>query len=330
MASIVLTPNEYYTGLVNFILFMRLYATNTSNRQKNIVDVFASETLEFGDQKVFPFAEIPKVEDYSLTSSLLTDKPIKYAEEFIGDPIRKKISLSRIEPFLKMGMMGASGLQTFSGYILGLMESAKEDYLYGEIMSDLINWTPTISTNKEMAKKVDLLPTEGVTDAEKLNAIELQNQKRIEKAWQKTFDDFSIYSDVFLDVDNAITGKETNFKSAVNLEDLIFIGNAEYLNDRVVNLMATLLKSDVIDSAFKRPVCLKVPQRTFDDLNASSTIGFVAHKYWYQWFYHFVFMGSFFDIDTVRIKNVLHFWYSKGKLKNLPASKLTANYITLP
>lgn len=327
--EVVLNENEYFTGLVNFILFMRLYATNTSKREKTIVDVFASDTLEFGDQKVFPFAELPKVEDYSLTSSLLTDKPIKYTEEFIGDPIKKKISLSRVEPFLKMAMMNSGGMSTFVSYILGLMESAKTDYLYNEIMRDLLTWTPSVSTGKEMAQTIELMnpaPSSALT-AEQLNAVELQNQKRIEKAWQKVYDDFSLFTDVFIDVDNGSGGSATNFKTAVDKKDLIFIGNAKFMNEKIVDLMATMLKSNLISENFKQPVCIKVPQRTFDSNSQQNVIGFVAHKHWYQWFYHFTFMGSFFDIDTVRIKNVLHFWYSKGRLKNLPAMKLTASYV---
>lgn len=319
---ITLNSNEYFSGLQNFIVFMRMYATNTSKRQKKIVDVFCTETLEFGDQKVFPFAELPAVEDYSLTSSLLTDKPIKYSEEFIGDPIKKKISLSTIDAFLKMAMLNSNGMKAFMSYIVGTMESAKEDYLYGQIMSDLLKWAPTVTSGKEMKQTVTLLDTSKITDPVELNAAELQNQKRIELAWQKTFDDFSIFTDVFLDIDN--TTNTTNFKSALRLEDLIFIGNAKFLNERVVNLMGTLLNSNKLDDNFRHPYCLKVPQRTFDANTQSNCIGFVCHRHWYQWFYHMTFMGSFYDVDTLRLKRVLHFWYSKGTLKNLPVMRLDA------
>ena len=322
--EIVLNQNEYYTGLVNFILFMRLYATNTSRRQKTITDVFCTETLEYGDKKAFPFAELPKVEDYSLTSSLLTDKPIRYSQEFIGNPIKKKISLSRIEPFARMAMLNSAGMATFFAYILGLMESAKEDYLYNEILKDLLTWTPTNTTNKEMIQTINLINDAAQTAPTEINAAKLLNQKAIALQWQKILDDFSIFTDVFLDINNATDN--TNFKSAVRPEDLIFIGNAKYLNEEVVNIMAELLKSELISKDFRKPQTIKIPQRTMDANNQNNCIGFVVHKYWYQWFYHFVFMGGFFDPDTVRDKRVLHFWYSKGRLSNLPAVKLNANY----
>ena len=322
--NVVLTPNEYFTGLVNFILFMRLYATNTSKKEKTIIDVFASETLEFGDKKAYPFAELPKVEDYSLTSSLLSDKSIKYSQEFIGNPIKKKISLSRVEPFLKMAMMNSGGMSTFVSYILGLMESAKTDYLYNEIMKDLIKWTPSVSTSKEMNQNVSLIDTSSLSDAVTENAAELQNQKRIEKKLQKIYDDFTLFTDVFIDIDNTV--ESTNFKTAVDKKDLIFITNARFANDKIMDWLVASLKPSLLRENFRSPYMLKIPERTFSDNSANDVIGFVVHKHWYQWFYHFVFMGSFFDIDTVRIKNVLHFWYSKGRLKNLPAAKLTATF----
>lgn len=324
--TITLNANEYYNGLVNFILFMRLYATNTSKRQKTIVDELASETLSFGDQKAFPFAELPKVEDYSTTSSLLTNKPIKYTEEFIGNPIKKKISLSTIEPFAKMAMMSASGVSVFFGYIMGLMDSAKYDYLYNEIISDLIKWTPTNSNNKEMQINIDLIDTTKLTTPESILAADTINQQRIEEKLQYIYDSFSIFSDIFIDVDNA---SSTNFKTAVDKKDLLLISNAKFANEKTVSLMATMLKSDVIADAFKHPVMLKIPEKTFKDNQKEKIIAFVVHRNWYQWFYHFIYRSSFIDPDTVMKKDVLHFWYSKGRLKNLPATQLNANYVDI-
>lgn len=321
--DIVLNKNEYYTGLVNFILFMRLYATNTSKKQKTIIDVFASETLKFGDKKAYPFAELPKVEDYSLTSSLLTDASISYSEEFIGNPIKKKISLSRIEPFLRLATMSSDGMTTFVSYILGLMESAKEDYLYTEIMKDLIGWTPTVTTNKEMLQTISFMQPAASDSATEIMAKNELNQQKVELALQNIYDDLSIFTDLFIDVDNGTGDNATNFKTAVNKSDLIYIGNAKYMNEKVVNLMATMLKSSEISDNFKHPTAIKIPARTFKDNGGDKIIGFVVHRHWYQWFYHFNFMGNFFDIDTARIKNVLHFWYSKGILKGLPAVRLS-------
>ena len=327
--TVTLNDNEYYTGLVNFILFMRLYATNTSKRQKNIVDELCTETLTYGDRKVYPFAELPSVGDYSLTSSLLTDAPIKYTEEFIGgDPIKKKISLSTIEPFANMAMMNSGGVKSFFAYIVGLMDSAKYDYLYNEIMTDLLKWTPTNSTGKSMVQTFNLIDTSDMTSATEIEAAGRINMERMEAQLQKTYDDLSIFSDIFIDVDNK-GGTPTNFKTAVEKKDLILIANAKFVNDKVIDWLSQLLKSDLIDKNFTHPMSIKIPQKTFDDNSVSNMAFIVCHRNWYQWFYRFFFTGSFYDVDTVRLKRVMHFWYNKGRLKNLPAVKFTANYTSL-
>ena len=327
-ATVTLNQNEYFTGLVNFILFMRLYATNTSNRQKSIVDELCTETLTYGDKKAYPFAELPKVVDYSLTSSLLTDSPIKYTEEFIGDtPIKKKISLSTIRPYMEMAMMSASGVTAFFAYLEGLMQSAKYDYLYNQIMTDLLSWTPTTTTGKEMSKTISMIDTSAMTSAEEIKASKELNMEETEASLQKVYDDLSIFTDVFIDVDN--TANSSNFKTAVEKKDLLLIGNAKFMNDKIIYWLSQLLKPELIDKNFSHPVALKVPQRTFDDNSKSDIMFIVCHRHWYQWFYRFTFMGSFYDIDTVRLKQVLHFWYNRGRLKNLPAVKFTASYTTL-
>lgn len=325
--DIILNKNEYATGLYNLVLSVRVFALNTSNRPNEIISTFSTDVLEYGDTKAFIFAGMPKVEDYNPTSSLLTDTPVDYAEEFISGVIEKKIPLSYCEPFMRQAMTDGAGLALLIGYLNGLMYSSRDKYLYDDITADLFTWTPTnTSVAKEMKKSISLFDTTGVTNAQELNAMELINQKRIELAWQEAFDDFSIFTDVFLDVDNSQNDNGTSFESALKLSDLVFIGNAKYLNERVVNLMATMLKSEVIDENFKRPQVLKIPQRTCKKNNGDNTVGFVAHKKWLQWYYNFLFMGSFYDIDTLRQKRVLHFWYTKGVLKHLPVMRLDATY----
>ena len=76
MAAIVLTDNEFFTGLTNLALFMRLYATNTSDAPETFVDSFMTETLGSGNTKIFPWSDLPAVGDYSGTSTLLTVKKV--------------------------------------------------------------------------------------------------------------------------------------------------------------------------------------------------------------------------------------------------------------
>lgn len=327
---ITLNANEFYSGLANMITVLRTYATNTSNKQRDIVSTFATETLYFGDTKAFWFASMPQVEDYANSpSSLLTPKPTKFNEEFISGIIKKKIPLTTVEPFLKQAMINESDVQFFTAYLNGLMSSAKDKFLYDEIMKDIFTWTPKITTvaDKEMKKTISLIDPSKATSVQEMLAIETHNQNVITKGWQNIFDDFQIFSDIFIDIDNKKgTANETHFETALKLDDLIFIGNAAFLNEQVVDQMATLLNSSVINKEFNTPPVLKIPVRTCSKYNSTKCVGFVAHKKWYQWYYNFNFTGSFLDIDTLNLKRVMHFWYTKGVLRNLPVLRLDAEY----
>lgn len=326
---ITLNSNEFYSGLANMITVIRTYATNTSNKEDTVIDALSTEVLEFGDTKAFWFAEHPKVEPYTLQSSLLTPKPIKYNEEFISNIEKKKIPLTTIEPFLKQAMLSQDGVAFFMAYLNGLMSSAKTDYMYNLVTEDLFSWTPSVKTaTKEMRQTANLIDVDSVTSPTEKRAAQELNQAELLRRWQKTFDDFSIFTDVFIDVDNSVGN--TNFKTALKLDDLIFIGNAKYLNDEIIDLMAVLLKSELISKEFRRPPVLKIPERTCKLNNSENCVGFVAHKKWYQWYYNFMFTGSFFDIDNLNLKRVMHFWYSRGILKNLPVMRLDASYVSQP
>lgn len=327
---ISLNQNEFYTGLVNTWTVIRTYATNTSNKQRQITDALATEVLEFGDQKAFWFAELPSIEDYNPVSSLLTPKPIAYAEEFIDSIVKKKIPLTTVDAFLSQAMLSSEGVSFFLAYVNGLMQSAKDNYMYDVITSDLFNWSPTVSTNKEMKQTIDLIDTSTISLPSEIRAAEEINQARIAKQFQKVYDDFSIFTDVFIDVDNNSSSGKTNFKTALKLSDLVFIGNAKYLNEQIIDMMAVLLKSELINENFKHPPILKIPERTCKQNNSENVIGFVAHKRWYQWYYNFMFTGAFKDIDNLNEKRVMHFWFTRGILKNLPVMRLDASYVSSP
>lgn len=316
--GVVLNENEYMTGLVNMITSLRFYPTNTSDKVRQLVDIFATDALEYGDQKGFLFAEHPTVEEYSATSTLLQDHGITYGEEFINNVDKKRIPLSRIEPFAKQAMIDGAGLAAFTFYVVGLMDSAKYGYLGDKIYSTLLSWVPTVSNGKEMQKNVPFRAETG-TNSE-IQAARQLNQQDLEAACLKAFDDFQIFTDVFIDIDN--TTNNTNFQTAMSLDDLVYIGNAKYLNDKLIQLMVTNLRSDLLNTERKQPQIMSVPQRIFDKNNASEVIGFVASKKWYQWYYNFLFMGTFFDPSTCRVQNFLHFWTSDGILKHMPVMKI--------
>lgn len=314
-APIVLTDNDFFTGLSNLALFMRLYATNTSSVPERFVDSFMTDTLGAGNTKIFPWADLPTVDDYSPTSSLLTVTKVNAGEEYLQITERKVIKSSYNRYILDMAFDSESGMNNFIGYLLGQMESAKVDHLYNVIINDLF----TKAYSGTQLVSVDQFDLSSETNLTDYNNGKLVNQKNIAKAVELTVRNAEVYTTAY----NSLGNKE-----ALSVGDMKFIFNEPYHTENLIDLFATLLKSEVIENSFSKPTMYTIPPIKIPAGN-EAVIGWVMHKYAYQLFYKFTFMGSFFDVSNLTINNFLHFWYGKGWLENLPRIGFLANEVTL-
>ena len=310
--AITLTDNDFFSGLSNLALFMRLYATNTSRKPSNFIESFATDTLAQGSQKIFPFSDLPSVTDYSETSSVLTVTKVDTNEETIAITEKKVIPSSYNTYILNMAFTSESGMNEFVGYLLGQMESAKENYMYNQIITDLFGATFT-GTNQN--KTVNILDMSNLTDVIDINNAELLNAKKIAKAVQINLSNMQVYTDTY-------NGK--GYTQALDLRDLKFIFCEPFHTENLMNLYATLLNSSVIQNSFDKPELYTVPEIKIPQ-GSENVVGWIMHKYAYQFFYKFVFMGNFFDVSNLCINNFLHFWFGKGWLDNLPVCKLTVS-----
>ena len=307
---ITLTDNEFFTGLSNLALVVKLYATNTSDTPQKFVDSFTTDILEYGNQKLFTFSKLPEVSDYSPNTSLLTVTKVDTNEESLIISEKKVIKSSYNEYILTSAFTSESGMNEFVGYILGQMESAKTDFLYDVIITDLFG---KAFTGEKQTHNISLIDTSEIKDFTGLNSAELINQKRISIAIQDDLQNIQVFNDKY-------NGK-TGYKQALAVSDMRLLFCNPYYNENVMNLYATLLKSEVLDGAYAKPELTVIPSIKITSTN-NNVIGFIMHKRAYQLFYKFVFMGSFFDTSNLTINNFLHFWYGKGWLDNLPAVKL--------
>lgn len=310
--AITLTDNDFFSGLSNLALFLRLYATNTSRKPANFIESFATDTLAQGSQKIFPFSDLPSVTDYSETSTVLTVTKVNTNEETISITEKKVIPSSYNTYILNMAFTSESGMNQFVGYLLGQMESAKENYMYNQIIADLFGATFT-GTNQN--KTVNIIDISNLTDVIDINNAELLNAKKIAKAVQINLSNMQVYSDTY-------NGK--GYTQALDLRDLKFIFCEPYHTENLMNLYATLLNSSVIQNSFDKPELYTVPEIKIPS-GSENVVGWIMHKYAYQFFYKFVFMGNFFDVSNLCINNFLHFWFGKGWLDNLPVCKLTVS-----
>lgn len=309
--AITLTDNEFFTGLSNLALFMKLLATNTSSEPKRFIDSFATDVLKNGEAKVFPFSDLPTVSDYSANSSLLTVTKVNTNEETIKITEKKVVKSSYNKYILDMAFTSDSGMNYFVGYILGQMESAQTDYIYNQIITDLFG--KTYSNLNKQNHSITIIDTSGITNPTELNSAETINQKRIALAIQNDIKNISVYNTQYND---------KGYKQALDLKDLRLVVSAPFEYERIVNLFAELLKSEYIQESFDKPEKVVIPEIKIP-ANNGNVVGWLMHKQHYQYFYKFVFMGDFFDVSNLTVNNFLHFWFGKGFLDNLPAVKFT-------
>lgn len=313
--AFTLTDNEFFSGLTNLALFMRLYATNNSSEPNSFVESFMTDTLTTGNKKIFPYSTLPSVGNYSETSSLLSVSKVTTGEEVIGISGKKVIKSSYSTYILDQAFTSESGMNNFIGYVLGQMESAKIDFLYDVIINDL--FTKVISDTQLV--DVGQYDATTATSFTELNNCNLINSKNVVKELQLVINNISVFNVAY----NALGNKQ-----ALDLGDMRLIINEPYKTQQVVDLFATMLNSEYINSNFKKPTMLTIPSIKVP-VNSDDVIGWLMHKNAYQMFYKFSFMGSFFDTSNLVINNFLHFWYGKGWLSNLPVVKFQTDTLTL-
>lgn len=309
--SVILNDNEFFTGLANLALFMHLYATNTSKEPVRFVDSFATETLANGDSKLFPFSDLPSVGDYSANTSLLNVTKVDTNEEKLSVTEHKLIKSSYNRYILDMAFTSDSGMNYFIGYILGQMESAKTDYMYDVIVNDIYMKV----YSGEQLRTVTLTDRTGLTTPTELNNADILDQKKIALAIQNTLQNMQVFTNKY---------NKKGYKQALDIADLRMVIAAPFENEQVVNLFASLLKSDYIEKSFKKPEKLVIPEIKVP-ADREYIVCYLMHKYHYQYFYKFTFMGSFFDVSNLTVNNFLHFWYGKGFLDNLPCVAVIVN-----
>lgn len=339
MASAVLnlSANEFFYGQTNLALSWRLISTNKGKLANSFVDALATETLARGNKKLFPFSDLPEVVDYSETSSALSVTKVATNEESLTLTDKKLVKSSYSTDIMYMAYTDIDGMNQFVGYLLSQMSSSTVNFIYNKTIEDLFGFDFSVigsssqeGYSPEQTLTIKYADTSGVTDPTEANNIQLLNNKNLKIQIERLVENMQVYADVYSNfVPNTITadGTITDYKvytTALAPEDIRLIITAPYYQNEVVNLMATLLKSQEITDNFTSINTLQIPAIKIPT-GEETVIGWLGHKEFYQWFYFFQLMRNFNDPSTLAINNFLHTWFGRGRLKNLPVVKLVAD-----
>ncbi len=312
--AIQLNANQSLALFSNMVTVLKLYATNTSVVPANFIASFFTDNLDNGDTKVFRYADLQPSKEYSETSTLLTVTKPTVKEDTLSISERRFIPMSYTQDMLKFAWLDEYGVSDFIGYTLGQMESAETSYLYDLVVNEVFTKEYTLDT---MTVSVDLIDTEDITDAEELNNAEVSNNKKIAMAIQATLQNMGVYSTVY---------NEYEFQTALAMDNVKMIWNANYKNDQVVNLNASLLNSSVIGENFITPEQHVIPAIKIPT-GEEETICYIMHKEAFQIFFAYVKQLAFFDSSNLYTNNFRHFAFGYGHLAGLPQVKIVANYV---
>lgn len=316
--AIQLNDNEFYTGLTNLAIFVKIYSVVNSTKIDEFVAAFRSEPLNYGDTKIFRSVPLPIVSDYSQNSSLLqvniatfhnklTNRDENVAEEKISVNMKKVIKSTYTRAMLELAVTSGEGANAFITEVLSNMQAARSDYLFNALLDSLL--TASMAT-----ETVTLItPPEEASQVEE-TSINIENNKLISLALQKIIDGMQIYTDAY---------NRIGLKQATPLSDLRLVVLQPYKNQAVLDLFAELLNSGVINENFPRPELLTVPEVALNGkAAANNVIAFIIHKQFLQIFDKLNVNGNFYDPSNMCINNFLHFWCGIGYLNQLPAVKI--------
>lgn len=309
-----LNNNQYYAGLTNLALYIAMYDTVSSGKVSQIINTFKTESLDYGDQKIFRGLPLPTVSNYSKNSSLLTTNQATVTvdgvsknviEDTVSVNFMKLIKSTYTRQMLEMAVKSEYGVGEFIATVMRNIVAAKDDFIFDEIIHLL--YTATYAKTEE----ITILDLTQETTPSELRAGKTLNQETISLGIQKVIDDLQMFNTKY---------NKYGLKQAVRLSDLRLIIFQPYKNEQVMHLMAELLKSDVIGENFPKPELVTIPEAkasTIPGYNAQ-VVGIVCHKAFVQLFDKLYFMGDFFDKSNLNVNNFLHFWYGLGIVPQLP------------
>lgn len=316
--AVVLTNNEYYAGLTNLALYIAMYDTVSSGKVSSIINTFKTESLDYGDTKIFRSLPLPEVSDYSKTTSLLENNQASITydgndynviEDTVSVNFKKLIKSTYNRQMLTLAVKSEYGVGEFIATVIRNIVAAKDDFIFDELI-DLLYDTTYADT-----EEIEILDLSGETAPTEIKAGRTLNQETLALGIQKLIDDMQMFNTKY---------NKYGLKQAVRLEDLRMVIFQPYKNEQVVHLFSELLNSKYINENFPKPELVTIPEEKASTMTHydGDVVGIICHKAFVQLFDKLYFMGDFFDMSNLNVNNFLHFWYGLGTVPQLPNCKI--------
>lgn len=323
---ITLPVSKMLPAMTTFLTQLRfkenIKATDIVN---DLIDSCRIGNVDFGKGITYTFdLDLQPVSDLSETSTAFTiTKPAVGQETIIIDNY-KKVPLSVSSLLTRDAVMNEDLLNTFLGYVYGLMEKSAQFYLFDAMNSTIQSWTPARASQ---TITIELKDTSELTGADLTNAL-TWNSNTIATTIRKTLNNMKLKSNKYTDVatykgqDNA----NHNILTALSTEDLKITMNDKYYTDFLANSIASLYHSSTIADMIPTNNFVLIPEDGMTSANAN-TICWITDKDKFALADFYKTTLSITDPSTTYTNNFLHFAYGKGVFTYAAGVKIVATYV---
>lgn len=320
-----LTQNEFVGSLTN--LAIQTLANKTiAETASPLVQSCMFDAVEYGDKALLISVDTLAVTDYSDQSSLLSVEKPTIDEQALSTTDKKKIQVTLNRYLVQGAFANEYSIADAFAVILSMLQKTKNIYMYKKVVSAYETYNGGLENNgsaKPMLPTqtitIDMIDVSLVTGETNKKAAREFNSNQIYKTLLKVYQGMCSPTRLY---------NELGFETMSKSDDLKLVINGYFMNEMIVETMATLLNSSKISDQEKWAETHVIPEVQFSESETKTeVIGWFGDRNKYQIRPRFEVGTSFFDASTLNQNDWLHFWLISGFVNGYPLVKLVANYI---
>ena len=304
---ITLNANLFLGALTNLIAYSQIANTTEVGIVGDFVNSFQDINVENGDGKVVLSSDLLTVNNYSGTSSVLTNTLPTVDEQYISVENYKVIPLTINNYLMRGAFVEETQLASFVAYLMSTMRATMTAYLSDALIAELEAYTPVQASQTQT---INIFDTTGLTDPSELKDAQTYNANAIQEKLITLIHSMGFPTDKFNDL---------QFREIIDFSSMKFIVRNSTNGSMLVHSLATLLNSNKITDAEKWSETFVVPDEQFSGTFDPDIVGWLMHKKKIQFGFFYEVATSFFDASTLDTRNWLHFAYYLDTVNALPA-----------
>lgn len=320
-----LTQNEFVGSLTNLAV-VTLVNKTIADSVSPLVQSCMFDAVEYGDKALMISVDTLDVTDYSDQSSLLSVVKPTLDEQELSTTDKKKIQVTLNRYLMKGAFANEYSIADAFAVILSMLQKTKNIYMYKKVVAAYEEYEGGFENDG--TPKAMLATQTKTIDMVNVSAVEGETNKKA----AREFNSNQIYK-ALLEIQQGMCSptrlyNELAFETISNPDDLKLVINGRFMNEMIVETMATLLNSSKISDQTTWKETHVIPEVQFAEQETkTNVIGWFGDRNKYQIRPRFEVGTSFFDASTLNQNDWLHFWLISGFVNGYPLVKLVARYV---